>query len=497
MRNPFSAIVRRLRSGAAKATRMFAAAMPGRLNGNWLMLPQPTNWVVRSSLRALRARSREQWENNPYVKRFADLMASNVIGHKGIVAHPIVKMPDGTLDDAVNSLIYDAFMDWGGDRHCDAARTQSWAEMQRLAIKTVAIDGEAFVMLYRNSAFKYGIALQLIDPEYIDLLYERTLPGGNYILQGIEYNSFNAPVAYHVYQPAAGDAYSTYAPTGAGQHVRVPAQNMLHLFNPFRVDQRRGIPMTATALEPLKMLNGYMEAAVVAARVGAATMGVLKTIGGEEETLSDHKSSDGQLSFDAEPGTFRQLPNGVSLETFKPEYPATAFQPFVKTALRQIASALGISYTSLSNDIESVNYSSIRQDALQDRELYRVLTDSFITQCIKPVYCAWLETQLLRGTLHLPTRAGGKHLMINEWSRYSPVRFAPRPFQSIDPQKDANANALQIMQGVRSRSDVIRHEFGQEPDDVWAEIAQENAKMAKLGLNFAPSQIVEEIKENL
>lgn len=497
MRNPLTTIVRRLRTGAVKAKRMFVAAMPGRLNGNWLMLPQPTNWVVRSSLRALRARSREQWENNPYVKRFADLMASNIVGHKGILSHPIVKMPDGTLDDKVNGLIYDAFMDWGCDRHCDAGHTQSWAEMQRLAVKTMAIDGEAFIMMYRNSAFKYGFALQLIDPEYIDLLFERTLPGGNYILQGIEYNSFNAPIAYHVYQPAAGDAYATYAPTGAGKHVRISAQNMLHIFNPFRVDQRRGIPMTATALEPLKMLNGYMEAAVVAARVGAATMGVLSTIGGEEETLSDHKANDGQLSFDAEPGTFRQLPNGVKLETFKPEYPAAAFQPFVKTALRQIASALGISYTSLSNDIESVNYSSIRQDSLQDRELYRVLTDSFITQCIKPIYHAWLETQLLRGTLNLPVGKGSKQLLIGEWDRYCPVRFSPRPFFSIDPQKDATAHALQIDQGIRSRSDVIRHDFGQEPDDVWAEIAQENAKMKALGLNFSPSQTIEEIKENL
>ncbi|MDE2102458.1 MAG: phage portal protein [Patescibacteria group bacterium] len=471
------------------AKRMFQAAMPGRLTGSWLMLPQPTNWVVRSSLRALRARSREQWENNPYVKRFTDLIASNVVGQAGIVAHPIVRKPRGALDDAVNDLIYSAYCDWGQDRHCDAAHTLSWADMQRLVIKTVAIDGEAFVMLLRNRAFKYGFALKLIDPEYIDLLYEQTLPGGSYIMQGIEFNVFDEPTAYYVYEPAPGDSMSTYAPTGAGKHLRVPAANMLHVFNPFRIGQKRGLPMTSTALEPLKMLNGYMEAAVVAARVGAATMGILKTVGGEEETLSDHKGQSGQLSFDAEPGTFRQLPDGVDLETFKPEYPTAAFQPFVKVALRQIASALGVSYSSLSNDIESVNYSSIRQDALQDRELYRLLTDSLITQLIKPVYHAWLDVQLEMGALG--------QIDENKWGPYKSVRFAPRPFHSIDPQKDANAQALQINQGIRSRSDVIRHEFGQEPDDVWAEIAQENAKMKALGLNFAAQQVTEEIRENL
>ena len=474
---------------------MFQAAMPSRLNSGWLMLPQPTNWVIRSSLRALRARSREGWENNPYVKRFVDLISSNVIGHKGILSHPTVKLPNGQMDDAVNTLIYNAFNDWCSGCYCDVGRSMSWAELQRLAIKTLAIDGEIFARIVRDSSFKYGYAIQLIDPEYIDLLQNQKLSNGNYILQGIEFNRFNAPVAYHIYQPALGDAYATYAPAGTGTYLRVPANQMLHIFLPFRIDQRRGIPMTANALEPLKMMNGYMEAALIAARVGASTMGFFHSVGGEQETIADRKNPDGSLSFDADPGTFRQLPNGVDLSTWKPEYPSTAFQPFVKTILRQIASGLGISYTSLSNDIESVNYSSIRQDALQDRELYRVTTDTIINRFIKPLYLGWLETQLMIGTLKLPR----KTLLLDEFERYSPVRFAPRAFQGIDPKKDADAWAIEILNGVRSRSDVIRKEIGMEPEDVWAEIQQENAELVARGLNFNPDKqnIVEQIKETI
>ncbi|MGA9855102.1 MAG: phage portal protein [Gammaproteobacteria bacterium] len=480
---------------AAIAQRMFKAAMPSRLGGAWQLLPQPTNWVIRSSLRALRARSREQWENNPYVKRFADLIASNVVGHKGILAHPNVKQADGTMDDRVNKLIHDAYTDWGQGRHCDVGKSLSFPDLQRLAVKTLAIDGEIFIRMYRDRSFKYGFAMQIIDPEFIDLLFEKKLPNGNYILQGIEYNKFNAPVAYHIYQPAPGDSYATYAPAGAGQYIRVPAEEMLHVFVPFRVDQRRGVPMTSNALNPLKMLDGYMEAAVVAARVGASTMGFFHSVGGEQETIADDKNPDGSLAFDAEPGTFRQLPNGVDVTAWKPDYPSTAFQPFVKTVLRQVASGLGISYTSLSNDIESVNYSSIRQDALQDRELYRVITDTLINRLIQPAYENWIQTQLMIGTLKLPR----KTLMLDEVERYSPVRFAPRVFHSIDPIKDAQSRALEVINGLRSRSDVIRHEFGQEPDDVWAEIAQENKKMAALGLSFDPNKqnIVEQIKEDL
>lgn len=487
-------------AAAGIARRMFQAALPNRLTQGWQLLPQPTNWLVRASARQLRARSREQWENNPYVKRYVDLIASNVIGHKGILTHPTVKLANGQLDDAVNTAIYEAFQDWGTGRYCDAAATCSWQDIQRLAVKTLAVDGEIFCRRYYDKSLKYGFALQLIDPEWLDILYERKMDNGNYILQSIEYNQLNQPVAYHVYQPAPGDAYVTYAPAGAGKYLRVPASQMLHVFIPFRVDQRRGIPMTANALQPLKMLDGYMEAAVVAARVGASTMGILKTVGGEQETLSDRENADGSLTFDAEPGVFRQIPNGTSLETFKPEYPTNAFQPFVKTALRQIASGLGISYTSLSNDIESVNYSSIRQDALQDRELYKVITDTIINRLISPVYESWLNVQLMRGTFKLQFKNGAsKTLSMTDPRAYDSVRFAPRPFPSIDPVKDSQSRALEIINGLRSRSDVIRHEFGLEPDDVWAEIAQENKKLTALGLSFDAdkTQIVEQIKENL
>lgn len=467
------------------AKRMFQAAQPNRLTNGWTMLPQPTNYVVRASYRQLVARSREQAENNAYVKRFIDMLVSNVIGHKGILAHPTVKLPNKQFDDVVNSILYDNFMKWGDDCLCDVAGTMTWAEMQRLAVKTLATDGECFIRIYRNSVFApYGFALQFIDSQYFDVLYEKSLPGGAYIMQGIEFNPFNKPVAYHMYQPQPGDDYATYAPAGNGQYKRIPADEMIHLYIPWRIDQKRGIPMTATALQTLKILDGYLEAGLVAARVGASTMGILTSTGGENLGLADEQARDGSLSFDAEPGVFRQLPNGVTLEPFKPDYPSTAFQPFIKTILRQVASGLGISYTSLSNDIESVNYSSIRQDALQDRELYKVLIDLITSRLIKRVYDGWLQAQLMLGTLNLPTKAGNKTLMLNELERYSPCRFAARAFPSIDPEKDAKSQALQIQQGLRSRSDVIRHDFSAEPDEVWGEIAIENAKMAALGLDF-------------
>lgn len=485
-----------------ESQRLFKAASPSRLTDGWTMMPQPVNYTVRAALRQLVARSRESWENNPYVKRFVDVLTSNVIGHLGIQPFPMIQssLKPNTLDDEVNLLVQSRFNDWA-EHSADIAERITFTEMQRLALKTLAIDGEVFIRLYRNAALPQGFALQFIDGQYVDLMFEKTLPNGNYIMQGIEYDSQNREIAFHVYQPKDQSSYSSYAPQGVGEHLRIPASEMLHIFIPFRVDQRRGIPMTANALEQLKILDGYIEAGLVAARVGAANCGFFSTIGGEEQTIADNQSLNGSLSFDAEPGTFRQLPNGVKLEQFKADYPNTSFQPFVKTLLRQIASGLGISYTSLANDIESVNYSSIRQDALTDREMYRVLTNALVAQFVRPVYDAWLKVQLLSGTLQLATKTNPKTFNPKHYQQFKAVRFAGRPFPSIDPQKDANSHALEIANGIRSRSDLIRTEMGREPDQVWQEIASENAKLAKLGLNFGQNITSDkemlDIRENL
>ena len=54
---------------------------------------------------------------------------------------------------------------------------------------------------------------------------------------------------------------------------------------------------------------------------------------------------------EAEPGTFTQLPAGMSFEAFDPAHPTTAFAEFEKAILRSISSGLGVSYVSLSNNL--------------------------------------------------------------------------------------------------------------------------------------------------
>lgn len=54
--------------------RNFTAAQNGRLFSNWSTQPKTADETLKTDLRALRARSREQANNNDYAQRFLGLV---------------------------------------------------------------------------------------------------------------------------------------------------------------------------------------------------------------------------------------------------------------------------------------------------------------------------------------------------------------------------------------------------------------------------------------
>jgi hypothetical protein len=120
----------------------------------------------------------------------------------------------------------------------------------------------------------------------------------------------------------------------------------------------------ATALIHMHHLNKFEEAAVIAARIGASTMGFF-TKNTDGNGLGGETDDNGSIINSVEPGQFNELPEGVSLEMFDAKYPHEVFDPFVKRALKAIASGLNVSYPMLASDLSDVNGEIFRSDCLQ------------------------------------------------------------------------------------------------------------------------------------
>jgi lambda family phage portal protein len=179
----------------------------------------------------------------------------------------------------------------------------------------------------------------------------------------------------------------------------------------------------------------------------------------------------------AEPGEFPVLPEGAELQEWNPAYPSGEFAMFNKAMLRGIAAGFGVLYNNLANDLEGVNFSSIRQGTLDEREHWKEMQEWLIETLIQPVFEAWLPRALLGG--HIQVK--GRPLKPERIDRYAEVSWQPRRWAWIDPRADVDAAVVSKNNLLQSPGQIIR-EGGRDPSDVWREIAADIEEMRAAGI---------------
>ena len=180
---------------------------------------------------------------------------------------------------------------------------------------------------------------------------------------------------------------------------------------------------------------------------------------------------------EAQPGEFGVLPDGAELKDWQPQFPSGDFAVFNKAMLRGIAAGFGVLYNNLANDLEHVNFSSIRQGTLDEREHWKEMQQWLIESLIEPVFGAWLPRALLAGRITVK----GRPLKAERLARYAAVSWQPRRWAWIDPRADIEAAVAAKNQMLLSPSQIIR-EQGRDPSDVWAEIAADIEQMRMAGI---------------
>ena len=459
------------------AFRQWQTAETSRFLENWPTSGRMPDIDIRYGLRTIRARARLDAQNVDHVRGFLNMVVANVVGRTGVVLQSKARMGNGKADKRLQTVIEEHWNNWGKLGVCDVTGQFSWAMLQRQAIRSAARDGEAIYRIAYGFDNPYAFALQEIDPECLDINFnqsrERNRPE---IRMGVEFDQWRRPVAYWLTDEPGINS-------GGVQNVstreRVPAKEIIHLFLPEWTWQSRGVPWAATSLSRLHVLSSYEDAEVAAASVSARKLGFYKT---SPEAPPEYLEQNAEpKAFDLGVGEFEQLPPYTEFQGWDPQHPSTAYGDFVKACLRSVATGLGISYNTLANDLEGVNYSSLRQGALQERDLWMTMQDWFVESFCQRVFDKWIEQSLVNGILdEFPGRK------IAEARR---VTWQPRRWQWVDPLKEMEANTAAVALRTKSISGIIR-EQGQDPDQVWEELASDMDTLNKLGLtvNLNPTQ---------
>lgn len=456
--------------------RRFEGAKTNRLTGAWTTVSTKLDAEIKNDLASLRARARDLSVNDDYARKFLAMVVANVVGPNGFTLQSQVIDPNGQSDSAARKAIEAAYWDWCRVGNCETTNKLSFNDFCRLYARTLARDGEVLVRRIRDSKFEYGYKLQFLDIDRLDIQYNDSLANGNMIIMGVELDTYGAPIAYWLLSRHPGEYMVSQKNTVVRE--RVPVSEIFHNYIADRPEQTRGFPWMAAAMQSMKMLAGYREAAIVAARNGASKMGFFVSPDGTANALADGQDDAGEFTTSAEAGTFDVIPQGYQFQKYDPDYPTQNFDSFVKSCIRSISSGLGVAYNGLANDLEGVNFSSIRAGVLDERESWMVIQNHMIETFLRPMFNDWLEMALLKGKCVMPN---GSKLPAGKLDKFLVHQWQGRRWQWVDPLKDIEASLAAIRGGL-STPQIVAAQMGLDIEDVIDSLAQANAMAKAAGL---------------
>lgn len=445
----------------------YSAAQNTARYGDFKSSAGSADYELMHSLTVLRQKARFLARNSGVMKRFMQLMKDNVVGENGFAFQ------------AGNERVEKAWSDW-----CEAPTVDGQMSMVDFCRQMVASwcrDGEFFFEVVINTEYPDMISLNPLEADMVDETINSINPfTKNQIKMGVEIDDFGRAVAYHILTTHPGDdAWALHY--NKPRHRRVTAENIVHVYERLRPGQTRGEPPAAACLNTIKMQDGYREAEITNRRIASAMMGFFSRELPKDEgiqALADQKQTDEETGEDfftmnLEPGTLKQMPDGMKFDKFDPGGSTTDYAQFEAQLKKELAMSLGISTFSLGMETAGVSYSTGRSVLMEDRAFYKGMQGFFIRTAMKAIFKRWaIMHALSAGSTIPPTRI---KTIVGD------AKFRGRGWPWIDPASEVKANAEAIRTRQTSYTQIAA-DRGMDVADLFAEIQRDEALLKQYGL---------------
>jgi lambda family phage portal protein len=444
------------------------------------------NTDLYQSLHKTRQLSRWMVENDSYASKYIELCSVYITGDDGIKAHPSLPGSTGKPLTKISQYIKDGWNRWGEVASLDGRF--SFSELEQMAVQAVARDGEAFFRIIRGKQVnKYGFALMPIDPVLVDQEYNLTLPNGNHVIMGVERDRWGIPQAYWVWNRYLDDRNVALV----RERERIPADEMIHIFDDATGVQVRGMPWTTPALDQMVRLLEWQDDYAANMKLAARTRLVLHNDLAEDE-LDDSGSDiveEGNANRVARGFQATEFVNttqsqiievdaGKRLEALNIPLPQSGVSESSKLILQRIASGLHLSYETLTSDGSKSSFSSVRHASIVERDIWRQRQKWFIRVFNKRVFREWIRQAVLSQAISLPEGRVASEVEVD---------FMTRGFSSIDAIKDVKGYVTAIAHGLTTRTQVVA-EMGGDFQENLELLAREKAMAREAGIIFPEQQ---------
>ncbi len=437
-------------------TRTYDGAKIGRRTDGWYTSGSSANAEIYAAGPRLRDRARDIVRNNPYGRKARRVFADNFVSDG-------IKPRAATGSDRLNKQIMEAWQAWVPK--CNLEGDYDFYGLQAVIVRSVFESGECFVR-FRDMPFDgetVPFQLQVLEADYLDLTrnFEAPTPG-NYIRQGIEFDKMGRRVAYWMWPQHPGENMLIMPRL---QSVRIPADQVMHVFEKDRPGQIRGVSAYASVIMRMKDLDDYDDAELWRKKIESCFAAfVIQNSGSEGPTLGTIAQTPAQANVNGVPGRIEAFRPGM-IEYLKPGEDVRFGNPnsdanyanYQRIQLHAVAAGLGITYEQLTGDLSQVNYSSLRAGLLEFRRMIETLRGQvFIPMFCMPVWRRFIDRAYIAGLISKVDYG---------------VNWTAPKFEMIDPLKDAQADTLMMRNGTLTLREAIAN-HGYDPDDQIDEIAE-------------------------
>ncbi len=446
----------------APGRRAYEGAKVGRRTDGWVAAGSDANAEIGPARARLAARARDLVRNNAYAAKAVRGIAANVVG-------------DGIVPRA-NAQADEAWARWADE--ADADGTTNLYGLQTLIVRALVESGEALVLRRPQgprSEMAIPLKLQVIEGDYLDTSKDvvRVDGTGGWIDQGIEYDARGNRLAYHLFRRHPGSAIAFGR---SFDSRRVPADEVLHIFDPQRAGQGRGASWFAPAISKLRDLDDYDEAELVRKKIEACFVAFV--FGDEDGTTlaPSEEDAEGKRLESFEPGMIEYLQGGKNVQFGEPKANG-GYAEYMRVQLHAIAAALDLTYEVMTGDLSQVNFSSARMGLLEFRRRVRqIQTQILVPQLLLPVWQWWSEMAQVAGAV----RGTGR----------IPVVWTFPRFESVQPLQDAQEEFMRLRNGTITLPEAVAQR-GYDFADVVAEIAEAHKALdkAKIILDSDPRKV--------
>lgn len=411
--------------------------------------------LTRCTREEMVRKSRYYEKNNGYYNRMADLYEQYTVG-QGIGFFP------ASSDAEWNRKWLIKWQKW--QRFADISSRLSYGTLQGIIARALFVDGEIFILkTHGETGFP---RIQLIESH-------RVCSPNNQIdtatlVDGIEIDANGRPVAYHISTGWKEDGVSP------NKWARYDADSIVHVMEPGRASQYRGIPACYPVINDLIDLDDLQLLEMQACKDAAQTSEVIKTASGEIDdeavlrgtvTNSDGVTRD-TFYRDIFGARVKVLKTGDEYSQHRSERPTAATSGYWDVLLTKICSGIGIAREIV---IPGSMQGTSMRSVLDVSAAYFRSRSSVIADHLRQVY-EW---------------ATEEHIRIDAELRQPPADFylctyrSPRSI-NVDVGRNSNAMIEEWRSGMRTLQDI----YGEAGED-WQQGLRQKASEVQFAQKLA------------